>query len=340
MKKYLLLIATELALLTAQSASAYQVVIPLADRTKTSIQQGFQRGAEQLLLRLTANTTASHTLTADPSQVRKWVDAYATEQNTSNPDNPWELQVTYSTHSIQQLLTKNHLPHWKNESEPISLVLKTTDNQPLPADDPRWIMLRDAALARGYQFNRLEQTPESLPNNLLVAVIADNEINWSWYHDQQWHQWQQPLHEQWSEQTADSIGQTLLQAQPKQSTTDLTPVHLVIHGVRDFKDYAEVLQALHKLPGMRNLTDDGIHDNQLSLTLITDKSVSDIKQALDRIEHLRAKTSKAGSDTDLSYAWHDTATASTDLQKKPVTLSAIDESEPTDDNADHSEPES
>jgi hypothetical protein len=318
-----------ITLLVTSSAWAYQIAIPLTDRSKSSVQRGFQRGAETLLLRLTANDQAAQSLTANSKQVRNWVDEYATTQNPGDPEHPWQLQATYSDRGIQQLLRNNHLPHWKKPPAPLNLVIKTTEDTPLTDDDPRWQSLRDAAQARGYSFTRLEQTPEQLPSNLLIAVLADQTINWSWYHDGQWRQWQQPLNEQWVNLAADSIGQTLLESQPQQVTSDLTPVHLVINGVQDFRDYTDVIQRLRKLHGIRSLTDDGIHGNQLSLTLITNGSVSDIKQALDTIQQLREQLGDStGSDTDLSYSWRNQPTPTPDLQYQDSNdiVSAVDTS--------------
>ena len=308
MKKYILQLLVIVTFLTTYSAIAYQVKIPLENRSNEALQAGFQQGAQKLILHLTANSQAIKTLATDLQEASNWVDEYTTEKNSDNPDYPWLLKTTYSKHAIEQVLRKNHLPSWKTTPTPVYLLLKTTNNEPLPNDEPRWQALHQAASARGYHFNRLEKAPSEGSSDFLIAVVSNNTIDWSWYRDKQWRQWQQPADEQWPTQAADSIGQTLVQAQ--QQAYELTPIHLQINNVCNLSDYNDVIQALKKIRGIQNLSDDGIQGNRLSLTLISNHSISDIKQALDHTQELSQEQldERNSSDADLTYVWKKTST--------------------------------
>lgn len=341
MKKIALLLCAT-SLLASFQAMAYQVTIPVQNRNKSTLQQGFQAGAQKLILSLTASDQALATLANDIKQARNWVDEYTTTSNPGNEEQPWLLQASYSDRSISQLLRRHNLRSWKKAPAPTQVLLKTTNDTTLQDDDPRWQALRTAALVRGFTFQRIDQVPDKLTNNLLIAVIPAKDdpeaaINWSWYHQQQWQQWQQPTGEQWANKAADSIGQQLIQAQPQQEISSLTPIHLQISGLRDFSDYAQAIQALRRLHNIQSMTDDGLQGDQLSLTLITHASIPDIKQALDNIRELHPRLNLPGvSDTDLNYAWGEPSPpAATELHyKKPE---AVDEESFRYDNAYNSD---
>lgn len=308
MKKNLSRLCALACLLPCLSTVAYHVTIPLSDRNQSTLQHGFTAGAKKLILSLTANQKAPDSLGSDIAHARNWVDQYSLSKNPGDTDHPWLLQATYSDRSIQKLLQQHELPYWKRTPAPVDIVLKTNHDESLQDNDPRWEMLAQAAENYGYSFKLLKQAPNTRPDNLLVGVLADDNsspTHWSWYHDGQWCQWEQPLDEQWANQIASSIGQELVQSQPTQVDDDLTPIHLRITGLQSFSDYTQATQALKKLHGVRDLSDDGIQGDQLAITLITDRPLPTIKRGLDRIKQLVQSSIPPANltDTDFNYRW-------------------------------------
>lgn len=327
-----------MTLFITEATWAYPVSVPLSNHNKANLEEGFRQGAEKLLLQLTSNESAAHSLTTNAEAVRSWVDAYSITPNPGNTDQPWQLDITYSNESIQGLLKTNHLPSWKKPQAPLDLVLKSKTDESLLDDDPRWQMLRNAAEARGYEFNLIIDPPQKLPADFLIAVVSNEQVNWSWYHNGQWQQWEQPLtNDRWASEATDTIGQALLKAQPQQSDRDLTPVHLAIRGIEDFHDYTQAIEVLRHLPDIRSMTDDGVHGTELSLTIITMRSVSDMKQALDRIPQLRKTSPANDSHIDLNYTWISSPPETADLQYQAAadTVLTVDEQGVGYDNTGH-----
>lgn len=328
--------------LLAIQAAAYQVTLPIQHRSKGSLQAGIRQGAEELILRLTAQRSALQVLSTELNHAQRWVDQYSTTHRPNDPDYPWLLDVTYSKGRVQQLLDEHHLPYWKQTPRPVSVLLKTPANEAITENDPRWLALRDAAALRGYMLNHLEQMPNALTNNgqaveLIVATLPNdpasepteqnqpektttltdgntednnyhvesNGIQWSWYHQGEWQQWQQELSKQWAEQAAETIAAQLIQAQPAATTNNLTPVHLVIDGVRDFGAYVQVIRTLKQLHHVQSMIDDGVKNDQLSLTIIADVPIFDIKHSLDDVQQLTPQpdNTPGGLQADLRYYW-------------------------------------
>jgi hypothetical protein len=348
-KNYILLSAIFCSLVSFQ-AQAYEVTVPIQNRSKSTLQSGFQDGAKKLILRLTASDQATTALASDLKHARSWVDEYTTTSNPDNADQPWLLNATYSNRRVQQLLKQHQLNSWKKTPPTVYLLLKTADGGALQENDPRWQSLHNAAIDRGFSFQRINQAPNTLtahgkPIELVIGVIPDpnsddpdTTISWSWYHQAQWQQWQQTKNEQWESSTASNIGQQLMQTQPQQEISNLTPIRLQINGIQDFSDYTQAIQALRKLRGIQGMTDNGIQGDKLLITLVTKNSISDTKQALDNIQGMHAQLNMPidAVGTDLNYSWGEQSQteerlSALDMNYREAPLASTTDSQPTVD---------
>ena len=317
-------IALCLLLWSMHGLAAYRVSIALPNRSTAQLHTAFKSGALALITQLSGSRKAAKSVSPALTHATSWVASYTTHAAPDNAEFPWVLDATYSKKRVDAFMREHQIHTWPSPAPSLSFELRYTNGDNLVSDSPIRSALQKAISARG-----LGQQTSSTNDQLIITMPQPGEteqgIQWAWLHNGQWQRWLGNTESNWLERGVERISTSL--AKDYGSITSPTSLHLQISGVRNFSDYALVLKALNAIPGIQNVTDDGVNNDQVLVDFTTIESMSDIKASLDKVAKLTPYL--PSERADFSYYWGVPLAPPQDSQAKQH---ALQQQQPTADN--------